>query len=172
MLAFSCFLGLTIWRVVFQGILEKPSLDAPHLEAGTGDLALIAQLLLAMGAFAFAAAWFFVESRWTRKSQSLVLAFVIPALFLFSTRGLQRFGPRYSEKEFQRLAASCRSETPIQSTDVIAAIGEPLIRMQLPDGGEKWLYSYMPSCGFGWDKKYVDLGPKGSVADIYSFSEP
>jgi hypothetical protein len=34
------------------------------------------------------------------------------------------------------------------------------------------MYSYMPSCGFGWDKKHVFFDEAGRVTQIYTMSEP
>ncbi|MGI8965115.1 MAG: hypothetical protein ACR2H1_03390, partial [Limisphaerales bacterium] len=121
MCIFWGFIGLTLWRVVVQGVMEKPSFDAPHLEAGAGDWGLIVQFLIAAFAFLFAALWFFIEPRWSRKAQALGLAIVTPILFAFSVRGLQRFAPGYSEAAFQRLAASHHSQNVLQFADVTSA---------------------------------------------------
>jgi hypothetical protein len=36
-------------------------------------------------------------------------------------------------------------QLPVPSTEVLKQIGEPLIRVQLPGGGENWIYSRSPS---------------------------
>jgi hypothetical protein len=161
-----------LWRVVFQGLLEKPSFEAPHLDAGAGDWGLVAQFFMAVLTVISALVWSFVELYWRRKVLVVGLAIATAAFLVFTARGLQRFAPGFSEAAFQRLQASHNSGSFLVSADVIAKLGEPLMRQELPIGGESWLYSYMPSCGFGWDKKYLRLDATGRVVDIFTNNEP
>jgi hypothetical protein len=169
---FCIFLGITVWRTVFQGLLEKPSFNVPHRDAGAGDLGLIVQCCAGCLVILSAVAFCFVEQRWRRRIIAFGLVFVVPSLFLFSARGMQRFGPGFSEKAFLQLEAAHRSGTALTALEVTAALGQPLTREKLSKGGERWLYSYMPSCGFGWDKRDVFLDANEHVADFFALSEP
>jgi hypothetical protein len=169
---FCIFVGITVWRTVFQGVLEKPSFAAPHLDAGAGDLGLIVQCCAGCLVILSAIAFCIVEPRWRRKIAALGLVLVVPGLFLFSARGMQRFAPGFSENTFRRLQTAQSSGAALTDVEITAALGQPLMRQKFSEGGERWLYSYMPSCGFGWDKRYVFLDAKGTVTDIFAFDEP
>jgi hypothetical protein len=170
---FGSFLALTLWRLLFQGALEKTSLAATHLDAGAGDWGLVVQFVMAIFAAISAVALAFIEPQWTRKTSALVIVLVAPALFIFTARGMQRFGPAgFSESTFVKLAASYRSGSVLKANDVTHLLGEPLIREKLADGCERWLYTYMPSCGFVWDKRYVFFDRSGQVKDVFAFDEP
>jgi hypothetical protein len=108
----------------------------------------------------------------TGKSIALVQALLIPALFVFTAIGMQRFGPGYSDEVFQQLVDSHSAGSVLQPADIISALGEPLISGKLSDGRQLWLYSYMPSCGFGWEKKCVYLNRAGRVSQIFTMTEP
>jgi hypothetical protein len=170
--SFAGFFVLTLWRGIVHGIIEEPSFDVSHLEAGAGDTGLIVQFFIAILAFGFAALWFFSEPRGAWKMAAILMALVTPILFLFCSRGLQRFAPRYSEAGFQRLIVAQHSGKNLYTNDVVAALGEPLMRRKDTSGGETWLYSYMPSCGFGWDKKYVSIDTAGQITEIFTAIEP
>ena len=169
--SFAGFFVLTVWRGI-HGIMEKPSFDVSHLEAGAGDAGLIIQFFAGILAFGFAAFWFFCESRGAWKIVAVVMALVTPTLFLFCARGLQRFAPQYSEAGFQGLILARHSGKSLYTGDVVAVLGEPLMRRRDTDGGETWLYSYMPSCGFGWDKKYVSIDRAGQITSMFTAIEP
>jgi hypothetical protein len=170
--SFAGFMVFTIWRGIVQGVLEKPSFAVPHLDAGAGDWGLVLQLLATILVIGFGFVWLFTGSM-KEKFIALAMVLVAPALFLYCARGLQNFAPQYSEAAFQQLIKSQWSTGPLKNTEVLAVLGEPLMRRpNATTGGETWLYSYMPSCGYGWDKKYVFLNRAGQVTDIYSFSEP
>ena len=143
--SFAGFIVLTLWRGIAHGVMEKPSFEVSHLEAGAGDTGLIIQFFMAILTVGFAAFWFFSEPRSKWMIVAIVMALVTSALFLFCARGLQRFAPQYSEAGFQRLIASHQSGKSLQTDDVVAVLGEPLMRRRNTDGGETWLYSYMPS---------------------------
>jgi hypothetical protein len=169
---FCAFVAITAWRTVFQGVLEKPSFTAAHLDAGAGDLGLIVQFCAGCLVILSAVAFCFVESRWRPKNIALGLLIVVPGLFLFTARGMQRFAPGFSESAFRRLQTAQNSGTVLTDLAITATLGQPLMRQKLSEGGERWLYSYMPSCGYGWDKRYVFLDAKGKVTDIFAFDEP
>ncbi|HOW80592.1 MAG TPA: hypothetical protein PK406_14200, partial [Verrucomicrobiota bacterium] len=133
---------------------------------------LLAQLFLGILTVVCVVVWAFVEPHWTRKLLGAGLVVVTAALFVVCARGLQRFAPGFSESAFEQLQISHHSGSGLVSAEVTARLGEPLIRHRLPGGGETWLYSYMPSCGFGWDKKYVSVDAAGRVTDIFTNHEP
>src|SRR5437899_10601883 len=127
---FCIFVTITAWRIVFQGLLEKPSFAAPHLDAGAGDLGLIVQCCTACLVIRSAVVSCFIEPRWRRKFVALGLVIVVPGLFLFSARGMQRFAPGYSESTFRRLQTAHSSGTVIADFEITAALGQPLMRQK------------------------------------------
>src|SRR5947199_9808797 len=86
------FLGITVWRTVFQGLLEKPSFNVPHRDAGAGDLGLILQWYLGSLVILSAAVLSFVVLRWGRQSVAVGSVLAAHGLFLFSARGMHRVG--------------------------------------------------------------------------------
>jgi hypothetical protein len=170
--SFAAFILFTLWRGIVHGLMEQPSFEVSHLDAGAGDSGLLVQFVLAIFTLVFVAFWFFTESRSKGRIAAFAMAVIIPALFLICTRGLQRFAPQYSEAVFQQLIASQQSGKSLHKEDVVGILGDALIQTKDTSGGETWLYSYMPSCGFGWDKKYVRMDGAGRITDISTVSEP
>jgi hypothetical protein len=169
------FLVYSAWRILLHGILEIPSFEAPHLEAGAGGLGLLCQGFLAVLSTLACVIWCFIEGNRRLRLSAVVLAASAPWILYVTARGLQRFAPGFSEEAFSDLEALHNSGHPLQISDVVAKIGEPLIAYQASDdskGQVRWLYSYMPSCGFGWDKKYVWSDSEGLVTHIYTMEEP
>src|SRR5262245_7798633 len=113
---FCAFVAITACRTVFQGLLEKPSFSAPHLDAGAGDLGLIVQLCAGCLVILTAVAFCFIEPRWRRKIIAPGLMIVVPGLFLLTARGMQRFAPGFSESAFRRLQTAQNSGTVL--TDI------------------------------------------------------
>jgi hypothetical protein len=169
---FFVFLAYSGWRIIFSGVMEEASFDVEHRAAGAGDLGLVAQLVGMLATMVLAFAWLWTERRRGLKWVAACLLVISPVIFYFTARGLQRFPPTYSEGAFQKLCQRFREDIPLRAEDVIAELGAPLMKRKLPDGNSQWSYSYMPSCGFGWDKKNVFVDSSGRVIEIYSFSEP
>ena len=169
--AFSTFfIALSIRRIVFQGLLETPSFEVSHYDAGAGDFGLIVQFIAAMPTVVLAVAWLCFGTR--GKPIAFVVAALVPLLLAVTARGLQRYAPGYTKKGFETLEALQSGGHTLTASDVRAKLGEPLMRRTRDDGVQHWMYSYMPSCGYGWDKKHVVTDASGRVLDIYSTSEP
>ena len=169
------FLAYSGWRIFVHGIFETPSFDAPHLDAGAGGLGLLIQALLATVSLLACSIWAFVDSNRWLKLSALTFAASAPLIFILTARGLQRFAPGYSDEAFSALEEMVASGHPLHTSDVVAKLGEPLIVAAASDtsnGEVRWLYSYMPACGFGWDKKYVWSDRNGMVTRIYTMEEP
>ena len=132
---FCIFLGITVWRTLFHGALEKPSYNVPHRDAGAGDLGLIVQCCAGCVVILSAAAFCFVEPWWRRRIIALGLVVVVLGLFLFTARGMQRFAPGFSESTFRRLQTAHSSGSVLTDLDITAALGQPLMRQKLSEQG-------------------------------------
>jgi hypothetical protein len=124
----TAFILFTLWRGIVHGVMEQPSFEVSHLDAGAGDSGLLVQFVLAIFTLVFVAFWFFTESRSKGRIAPFAMAAVIPALFLVCARGLQRFAPQYSEAGFQQLIASQQSGKSLRKEDVVGVLGDALIQ--------------------------------------------
>jgi len=164
-----CFVAFSVWRIIFRGLLETPSFDVDHFDAGAGDGGLLLQIGLGFFTFVLAVSWLIFGIGDMRFA--LILAGLAPVLLFVTTRGLQRFAPGYTDKAFESLGSLHLKGRLLAESDIRASLGEPLMHRSRR-GGQHWMYSYMPSCGFGWDKKHVFFDEAGRVTQIYTMSEP
>ncbi len=169
------FVSLTLWRILYQGIKEEASFDVPHLQAGAGDGGLVVMVLLGVLALALGVAWIVMERRWPLRWEAIVFmvaaVIVVPSLVFISMDGLQRYARGYSEENFLKLVRDFRAGRELRRSDVVIAVGDPLMKRSY-QGTEQWYYTYMPSCGFGWDKRGVRLDTSGRVVAVDYYSEP
>jgi len=170
------FIGFTVWRMIFQGVLEKPSFDVPHFAAGAGDAGLFCAAALGVVAIALGVAWIVVERRWPIRGHAIVFTVgalvVVPWLLALTGGGMQRYAVGYTEESFRKLAERKRAGGKLRAGDVTSAVGEPLMKRSGDKGSEEWFFTYMPSCGFGWSKRGVKLDGAGWVTEVIFYDEP
>ena len=170
-LASALFLAVTVWSVTVTGALEPSAVHVDHFIAGAGN-----GLLLLRGALAMAAVLLMTLATFQAKSAASRLSFAGIALlvlpvFLWSCVGLERWAPGYSETAFSALLERHHSGVAISKHEVIATLGPPLASGTYETGETVWSYSYMPSGGFGWNKRIVVI--RGDVVGYaYRMDEP
>ena len=161
----------TVWNVTVQGFWEPASLDVTHLEAGAGGNIMLARLILAFLTFGtLLVLQFFPRPLYQRLLFGLLALAVFP-VFIWPFSSMQRWAPGYSEPAFSVLRHRWEARERLTTDEVIASVGSPLLTRQNPDGTVLWSYSYMPSGGFGWDKRFV-VSRYQIVTEVGIYSEP
>ncbi len=165
------FFGVTLWFITARGVLEPARLDADHFDAGAGDDWLLVRAGLALGsAILLGIMAGRPGSRRVRLVAALCALLTVP-VFIWSCLGLQRWAPQYSEQSFQELLDRHRGGEALDTRDVVTTLGQPLFTGSHPGGTVVWSYSYMPSAGFGWDKRILWFD-NDRVSYLYSLDEP
>jgi hypothetical protein len=169
------FLLVTAHGLTVCGVLEAPSVSVDHFEAGAGSTGLMVRAILAtLAAFSLVMWALPRQAVFNRIAKFVAISFVF-ALFWHSALGIQRFAPNYNEKRFWDLVSQHHAGQPIHSSDLLYAVGEPLAKESFATGtgaSEVWLYSYMPSSGFGWEKRVAYLDLAGNVVGFNTTTEP
>lgn len=163
------FCALTIWGATVRGIYEKPNLD--NFIAGAGDGWLLLRGALALTTAALLLALLFVPQRWYLRPLLIVGAVLVIWIFGWSCESLQRWAPGYSEAKFLALKSRFDSHQSLTTNDFLNALGPPIVTGHRATGELLWSYSFMPSSGFGWDKRIV-YSRDGEVTEVQHFSEP
>ena len=169
--SFLLFLIITVWSVTVTGILEPAQVNVPHFAGGAGNMMLLFRVCLA-----FLVSFFLVLSLRYRKNNKfkfivMVIAITTWLMFLFSCFGLERWSSGFSESEFDKLKDQYFAEERVTEAQVFKALGTPLCTGTNNTGDVIWSYSYMPSGGFGWNKRIFWLRG-GVVTYMYEHSEP
>lgn len=167
------FVLITSWCVTVQGVFETAQLDpeSTHFLAGAGGLTLLIRGCLAVLSTVALLISSVLAPAERSRLPSVAAALVMIPLFLFSCLGLERWAPGYSERAFRDLLDRRYRGESFGKPEVVAALGPPLVTAVGPEGGEVWCYSYMPSCGFGWDKRVIWFHGR-SVTRVYAMDEP
>ena len=167
----ALFALATVWAITLQGFFEPSRLDVAHLDAGAGDLLLLLRGALAvLATVSLLIAAFFPGPRLTRLF-TLIAALLVLPIFLWSAVGRERWAPGYIPAQFSLLSERFHSGQQIPESQVLAALGPPLMTHSDSAHSERWSYSYMPSSGFGWHKRVIVLR-KGFVAGFLWIDEP
>lgn len=133
---------------------------------------LIARFVLALFSFTFLLwlAWTTREFRVASWLLGLAGLAAVP-IFQWSCESIQRWAPNYSEPAFREVLESLRDGDVVQADAVLSSLGPPFVKGITSNGDEAWSYSYMPSGGFGWDKRILVV-QQGVVVSGYSLDEP
>lgn len=166
---------VSAFDLTVHGIFEPASSFVAHLDAGAGST-----LLLVRGGLALAAMLALVISALPaqpviQRLSRLFAGACVLFVFWYSAVGVQRFSDRYDEAAFMGLAHRHHRGEALTSADFREAVGEPIVIESGTREGKTyfvWLYSYMPSCGFGWNKRVVLLDDRGRVTSINTTDEP
>jgi hypothetical protein len=102
---------------------------------------------------------------------TLIAAILILPIFLWSAIGRERWSPGYVPAQFSLLSERFHSGQQISESQVLTALGPPLITHSDSADLKRWSYSYMPSSGFGWHKRIITLR-QDSVAEFLWIDEP
>jgi hypothetical protein len=171
-LSIGAFMILTLWDVTANGLFETSSFDVDHFESGAGSLTLLMRFAFCIASLVILVVWipdsFKLKPVFLKISAAVFIVFV----FIWSVAGLERFGDQYDEKTFIQIMNHFRSGSYVDMTQVQEMLGEPLVSEKRFDGGETWLYSYMPSCGFGWAKRAVCFDSNGEMTGWLYSDEP
>lgn len=174
----ALFLLITAWDVTAHGYFEPADLNTSHFIAGAGNASLLLRLMLGVASFIM----FFVWLAFSRKPKvvipKIVVLILVPLIFEFSANGLERFGVEYNEQTFNTIVDEFQKGEPIDTTQVQARLGTPLasgvqtILLQHRPHHTAWLYTYMPSCGFGWHKRVIYFNTQQQMTDYLGMDEP
>ena len=162
---------LTLYSTMVTGIFEPESFDVAHFDAGAGNDLLLLRGFLTLTLILLFAYRFFSLDGLANRLASLLLVLTVTLTFYGSCRWIERWAPEYSEQDFMELWEMDRAGEELTTKDVQARLGKPLFVKRTALGIEIWSYSYMPSGGFGWDKRIVRFFD-GRVTSMYAIDEP
>lgn len=90
---------------------------------------------------------------------------------------MEYFADGYSEKAFDGILVRFQAGSTISKPEVLLALGTPLAtghQQIIPSRSrsEGWLYSYMPSCGYGWRTRMLYFNGNDILVDYLVMNEP
>jgi len=162
----------TAWAMTVQGIFEESSLDVDHLNAGAGNDLLLWRAFLALGAGGLAIIWTFLPGSVAVRLARLAVAPSVLVILVWSVTSLDRFAPGFTEEKFMDVIEAHHRGELVMTTDAIAKLGSPLMTASTSDGDTIWSYTYTPSGGFGWPKRFLTFDAQGRLVYTSSFDEP
>lgn len=166
------FLAAMLWQATVHGWRETPSLDVPYLDAGAGDDFLLIRALLGLVLCVSLVVLLFQPRPAPQRGLLALAAVSVLVLVCWSVTGFQHWASDYSESAFTSVYDRFYvAGEPLTLDQVQAAVGPPLVTRILPDGRLLWSYSYMPSGGYGWDKRFI-YSRDGAVLEVARHSEP
>ncbi len=171
------FLGVSLYDILLNGWFEPPSLNVAHFVAGAGGITLIIRFVLCILAVGALGAWSIARQTPLRRLSKLALAVTLPAMFYYTVYGIQRFAKEFREDTFGKIVSSFHDKEHIDARTVMSALGEPLVKetqtiIEVHRDQVGWLYSYMPSSGFGWNKRVLYFDKGGRLVDYNRMDEP
>lgn len=174
----SAFALLTLWDVTVNGLFESPDLDADHFIAGAGKFSIVVRFWLCLASVICLLIWLPFRFKLKPVLLKLSSAILVVGVFAWSALGLERFSPSYSEDVFQGIVDKFRVKKFVNARHVRKVLGEPLVSgrqdilIKYRPHEEAWLYSYMPSCGYGWQKRVIYFDSQGQMVDYLYMDEP
>ena len=174
----TAFSLLTLWDVTVNGILETPDLNVDHFVSGAGGLTILARYGLGLGSVVFLLIWLPLRIKLKPMILKLCVAILVSTVFIWSAIGLERYSSDYSEEQFAEIVETFSTGKSITSERVLTDIGTPLVSgkqkilIESRPHSEAWLYSYMPSCGFGWKKRVLYFDSENQMVSYLSIDEP
>jgi hypothetical protein len=125
---------------------------------------------------------FFFWLPFSRKPKAIVpkigALILIPVIFVFSAVGLERVSAGYNEQTFSNLVDAFRKGESVNVAQVQARLGKPLVSgvqiilLANRPHHSAWLYTYMPSCGFGWKVRVIYFNAQSQMIDYLRMDEP
>ena len=171
------FSFLFFYNFFINGIFEKPSLNVNHFVSGAGGIIMLSCFFLGGLSVLILIVRSFFPQKFPHRMIKWSAALLIPFALNYSVFHMQRFSPNYSEAIFNSIADAYQKHEQITKGEVLKKLGEPLVKGKQPiikihENQEGWLYSYMPSCGFGWNKRVLYFNEAGYLCDINRMDEP
>ncbi|HZU87095.1 MAG TPA: hypothetical protein VFF78_06405 [Anaerolineaceae bacterium] len=176
LLTFTIYTLLVLY--IFQAqLFETPSIMVDHFAAGAGSiwLFILPVFTLLMSILPFAV--------WPPPARTVglilrIAATILPLVITYALiSGLQRYAPHYDEKQFIQLITEFDKGSNFTQQEVQARLGEPLSREKIKHemdsvDREYWSFTYMPSTGFGWNKRIIIFSTRGFMIDYDNMDEP
>lgn len=171
------FLGVSFYDILLNDWFEPSSLNVAHFVTGADGITLIIRFILCILAVGALVAWSIARQTPLRRLSKLALAVTLPAMFYYTVYGIQRFAKDFCDDKFDKIVSSFHDKEHIDVRAVISALGEPLGReshtiIEIHRDQVGWLYSYMPSSGFGWNKRVLYFNEGGRLVDYNRMDEP
>ena len=171
------FAFLFSYDFFINGIFEKPSLNVNHFLTGAGGLIMLFCFFFGGMSILILITWSFFPQKFSQRMIKLGVVLLIPFALNYSICHMQRFSPGYSEAVFNSIADAYYRHEQITAEEVLKKLGKPLVKekqtiIKIHENQEGWLYSYMPSCGFGWNKRVLYFSETGYLCDINRMNEP
>ena len=175
----ALFLVITLWDVTVNGVYEPAIINADHFEAGAGKGSFIVRsgfLVLSAMALLVWVSWpFNLKVIILKLSAVLLLGCFLVYIYGWSATGLERFSPNYDELAYQEIVTRFDKGEKITAEQVRASLGSPLVSGEQDNTGpgkDVWLYSYMPTSGYGWQKRVIYFDETDRMEGHFSHHEP
>lgn len=152
--------------LVSNGVLEEATCFPPHYFAGASPR--YGWFWLPAGAVGFLLSAVTLEGRRIRFAISIV-SFALA--FYFLPMSLGRTASSFDERAFREIVTKADQGMVVTLGDVHQRLGDPIIRCDNGLSQESWHFTYMPSAGYGWNKKVLWFAD-GRVTRWANFSEP
>lgn len=174
------FLLVTAWDLTFFGWFEKATLNPDPWDwiAGRGSDSFLVRLSLCIATFLLFTAWILFQGGWKPTLLKVAVLIAVPMLFRYSAMGIERFAPDYTAEGFSLIVERRERGETVKTDDVREVLGEPLVAgvqtivLKSRPHHTAWLYSYMPSSGFGWSKRVFYFDAQGYLTDWLWMDEP
>ena len=175
----TLFLVITLWDVTVNGIYEPVVINADHFNAGAGKGSLVTRSGLLVLSVLALLVWIPWPFNWKviilKLGSALLLGYFLVYIYGWSATGLERFSPGYDEQTYQEIVARFSEGEKITAEQISDLLGAPLVSGEQDNTGpgiDVWLYSYMPTCGFGWEKRVLCFDENKRMEGHFSHSEP
>jgi len=167
--AITAFALVTIYDLLFNGWFEASSIDVDWWEAGAGSITFMIRFLLVAESLVLAVILVFMKQPVMTRVTWLGLILIIPLLFAYSARGIERYSESYDESVYQQITLESVEGKQHTKETVQSLLGTPLSK-EWDDS--IWSYTYMPSCGWGWTKRTFHFDDDGAVIGWDNYREP
>jgi len=172
------YLVLTFYELIFHGWCENADVNAPHFSIGAGNGTLKVRYNFCVAAVVSLCVWTCFTIKVRVMLAKVLVAVSCILLYYYTAYGLERISPTFDIDAFNDIEYRYWKGQTITVTEVSSRLGAPLAKgcqnsCQEEFGEhELWLYSYMPSCGFGWVIYGVYMDKQGKVLHVYRMKEP
>ena len=155
--------------MVIQGTREKPSIQVDHFVSGAGGSILLGIILLPVASGLLWMQWNPEKPEF--RTAKLLLVVVPIAFLLYIMTSLERYAPDFQEAAFVEIVTDYQHGAIVDQEQVLSALGKPLSQ-ELIGKRVVWSYTYMPSIGFGWNKRILSFDQSGIMIGFNNVNEP
>ena len=168
--AVSLFGLITLYDLLFNGWFEPASMNVWWWDVGAGTLTTTIRFFLVPIVTLCLIIMAFLEKRFISRLCWLLVIPIVVATFIYSTSGIERYSENFIDSSFRKIISDIvDNESTYTQEDILRLIGEPLVK---ENNNRDWLYSYMPSSGWGWNKRSFHFDEYGDVDSWSCYSEP